>query len=261
MLRSDMERRTATLNLIVDASLDDLGGLYRPLLAAPAERAAAGLREAVPAVAGTYGEAAGQQAVSWFEEVRSTASTYRPRVFVPPTLTEVAGLTTWAVTPLFTGDTAATWERLAGLLQKAVTDFDRVTIQENAQRDPTAGRWRRQAQADACAFCAYMAVVLDQPGYQAAAQKYHDHCHCVPVPAFAGDTALDQPNGEEWAQTFESARQSIIDERNAHPIFWSLRRGARIRTFPHLQVNTENILARARRIAPNQFRDGVRAVA
>lgn len=256
----DIARRTATLDVVVGAAQEDLGGVYRSLLSEPAERAAQGLREAVPAVAESYGKVASDNAVVWYEDVRPTGlRTYRARPFTPPSLVEVQGLTTWAATPLFTGDAGTAWERIAGVLQKSITDHDRTTVESNVVRDPVKPQWRRYANGNSCAYCAYMAVVLDQPNYEAAAKKYHDFCRCVPVMEFPGDPLPDQPNGSAWAQTFADARDVIIEERDQLPGWRTLRRGDRIKTYPDHQLNTNNILARARRLQPDLFRDGVHA--
>lgn len=254
----DIARRTATLDVVVGAAQEDLGGLYRSLLSDPVERVAQGLREVVPTVAESYGKVAADNAAVWYEDVRpSRARTFRARALTPVSLAEVEGLTTWAVTPLFSGDVATPWERLAGLLQKSITDHDRVTIDGNTERDPLKPTWRRYANGNSCAYCAYMAVVLDQPNYETAAKKYHDNCRCVPVTEFPGDSLPDQPNGQAWAQTFADARDVIIEERNQLPGWRTLRRGDRIKTYPDHQLNTNNILARARRLQPDLFRDGV----
>lgn len=260
MLAADLEYRRATLDAVVLAAQEDVGGVYRSLLSDPVERAAMGLREVVPRVAEAYGSVAGENAAIWYEDVRPTgARTFRPQPVTPASLAEVKGLTTWAATPLFTGDTATAWERIAGLLQKSVTDFDRATIDGNIARDPLKPTWRRHANADTCAYCAYMAVVIDQANYETAAKKYHDNCRCVPIMQFPGDSLPDQPNGQAWVQTFADARDVIIEERDQLPGWRTLRRSDRIKRYPEYQLNTNNILARARRLQPDLFRDGVRA--
>lgn len=259
---ADLAYRTAMLDVVVGAAAEDLGGVYRSLLSDPVERAAMGLREVVPQVAEAYGSVAGENAAIWYEDVRPAgARTFRPQPVTPASLADVKGLTTWAATPLFSGDVAGAWERVSGLLQKSVTDFDRATIDGNIERDPLGPTWRRHANADACAYCAYMAVVLDQPNYETAAKKYHDTCRCVPVMQFPGDALPDQPNGQAWSQTFASARDAIIDESDQLPGWRTLRRSDRIKRYPEYQLNTKNILARARRLQPDLFRDGVRSAA
>src|SRR5699024_3380708 len=129
--------RSAVLDVIVVQAQEDLGGAWRSLISDPAERAAAGMREVLPAVAEEYGALAADQALFWYEDMRPAGAVkYTPRPFTPSSLAEAAGLTTWAVTPLFTGDEAAAALRLAGTLQKLVVDHDRATVEGNITRDP-----------------------------------------------------------------------------------------------------------------------------
>ncbi|HLR97049.1 MAG TPA: hypothetical protein VK053_21185 [Jiangellaceae bacterium] len=255
---ADLQRRSATLEIIVGAAQEDVGGLWRSLLTDDAERAAAGLRRALPEVVEQYGSMAADNAVIWYEDVRPAgARSYRARKFTPSSLATAEGLATWAATPLFSGDVGGAVSRVLGTTQKLVTDHDRETIEQNATRDPIGQGWRRRASADACAYCAYMAVVLDQPNYETAARKYHDNCRCVPVPDLRGDSLPEQPNGDEWRGVFDQARADILRERRELPGWSSLRRSGRSRRYPEYQLTTKNILARARRIEPGLFRDGV----
>lgn len=255
---ADLQRRSATLEVIVGAAQQDANGLWQSLLTDDAERAAAGLRRALPEVAEQYGSMAANNAVVWYEDVRpNSARQYRPRPYVPESLASARGLATWAATPLFSGDLASSLSRVLGTTQKLVTDHDRTTVEQNITRDPIGHGWRRRASADACAYCAYMAVVLDQPNYETAAKRYHDDCRCVPVMVFAGDTLPEQPNGDEWRGVFDQARADILRERRELPGWSSLRRSGRSRRYPEYQLTTKNILARARRLEPGLFRDGV----
>lgn len=261
MRAADLAYRRATLEVVVSQAQEDLGGLWRSLLSDPVERAAAGMREAVPAVAEVYGAAAAENAAIWYEDVRPAgAPRFEARVYRPVSLAEAEGLATWAVSPAFAGDTAGAWTRLAGTVQRLVADHDRVTVEENVTKDPAAWGWRRRASTDACAYCAYMAVVLDQPDYETAARKYHDDCRCVPVMAFHGQQVPEQPNEREWLDVFDKARDVIDAERKKLPGWNTLKRHERSKKYPEYQLTTKNILARARRLEPDLFRDGVHAV-
>lgn len=274
MRAADLAYRSAVLDVVVIQAQEDLNGAWRSLLSDPVERAAAGMREALPAVAEHYGALAGDRAAIWYEDMRPVdAAKYSPRPFVPKSLSEATGLTTWGVTPLFQGDPDAAWTRLAGTLQRIVSDHDRVTVEENADCDPSAWGWRRRAAADACAYCAYMAVVLDDPSLEIAAMKYHDDCRCVPVMAFNGQAIPEQPNADAWGRVFEKAREELHrDARAARGVRryqnqwggWMTeheRPSAFRRRRPDLSMTTKNILYRARRIEPGLFRDGVRSKA
>src|SRR5690606_40161282 len=120
-----------------------LGGLWRSLLSDPVERAAAGMREAVPAVAEVYGAAAAENAAIWYEDVRPAgAPRFEARVFRPVSLAEAEGLATWAVSPAFAGDTAGAWTRLAGTGQRPVADHDRGAVEADVASEPAAWAWR-----------------------------------------------------------------------------------------------------------------------
>lgn len=219
MDRWDADLRLAMLDATVTTALGDLSGLFDAVVGGDPAKAAAGLRVAVPEVVAAYGGVAGQSAADWYATVQPSTSGFAPNVATPAIARPAAltGSTAWAVTPLLSADVAAAWSMLSGVVQKAVSAFDRETVVVNAARDPHAGRWRRYARGDACAFCAYTASVLDAVDYETNARKYHDHCRCYPMPLFAEDMPLEQANGEAWARIFEDARQAILDERNATP--------------------------------------------
>lgn len=254
----DLQYREATLDVIVGQARDDLNGAWQSLLSDPVERAAEGMREILPEVAETYGDLAADNALIWYEDMRpASAARFTPRGFASPKLKDATGLATWSATPLFHGLEDEAWERFDGTIQQLVTGFDRETIQKNAERDTATQGWKRVASAEACAFCAYMAVVVVDD----APDKYHDHCRCVAIPVFSGVEIPEQPNEEEWRQTFGYAYGQIDREREQIPDYWRLRSGERARKYPEYSLTTDNILARARRISPDLFTDGVRSAA
>lgn len=244
---------------------EDLGGAWRSLLSDPVERAAAGMREALPAVAEEYGALAGDAAAIWYEDVRpSKLPRYQPRTFVPQVLQDAEGLATWGVTPLFEGDIDAAWERLSGTLQQIVAGHDRETVQGNAGRDPGVVRWRREAKAGACAYCAYMSVLSEI--YVSAEEwakwddpaKYHDDCGCEPVVEFVGEPLGPLPNGDVWGDVFEKAHEAVSEDyARKRKLAPNLRRTTFYRRFPETTLTTKNILREARRIGgPGMFGDG-----
>lgn len=257
---ADLRHRSAIVEVIVGQAQEDLNGAWRSLLSDPVERAAAGMREVLPAVAEQYGTMAGDRAMFWYEDMRpASAPKYQPRLFAAPKIRDAAGLATWSVTPLFSGLAETAWERLAGTLQQLVAGYDRATIMGNADRDSAAFGWVRRASPDACAFCAYMSVMVTK--HTGDMGKFHDNCRCVPVMAFEGQTIPEQVNESDWVRIFDEAADAIEVERRQLPDWDSLRRGERSRKYPEYQITTKNILARARRMAPDMFRDGVRLAA
>lgn len=82
-----------------------------------------------------------------------------------------------------------------GMLEKLVADTGRQQTVDNALADRQATGWAREAQPDACWFCAMLAtrgavyhsaeaagLTHDADGLPA--NSYHAHCHCQVVPVF-----------------------------------------------------------------------------
>jgi hypothetical protein len=248
--------RTATIDVLVAQAQADLRSGWVSLLSDPVERAAEGMRVALPAVARAYGRVAAEEAADWYVDARpSGLDPFAVQPVAPKSLAEAAGRTTWAVTPLFSGDATAAWGRLAPMVDGLVRGHVRETVIENAARDPERPRWMRRANIIACAFCAYMCTMVEASSDEA--RGFHDGCRCELVCVWDGEDAPDQPRGEEWWNAFRAAREQIMDERNAIPGYHRLRRLARSKRYPEYQLTTKNILARARRIAPDLFTDGV----
>lgn len=228
------------------------------------ERARNGLLEFVPAVTAAYGEGSATVAADWYDDMRVGVGARQRFAAAPASavaVNRVQDSVRYGARHLFTENPGQMLLFLGGAVQGFVQQPGRETIQQNATRDPASHGWRRRASADACAYCAYMAVVLDQPNYERAASKYHDGCRCVPVMVFAGSELPEQPNGDEWRGVFDQARADILREREQLPGWRTMRRGDRSRRYPEYQVTTKNILARARRMQPSLFRDGVRLAA
>lgn len=121
-------------------------------------------------------------------------------------------------------DPEAVLTRLAGAVQRMIYDASRGLIEGNALRDPARTGYQRVARTDCCAFCGMLAsrgaVYRDEGaagrvvgrgkdvsssfnadgsrkrgglaggvkarGGAQLGNSYHDHCHCVVMPVFAG---------------------------------------------------------------------------
>jgi hypothetical protein len=251
MLLSQVESRRTALTDVTVLAAADLESYWSTIVDESPQRVAAGLREATPQVVAAYGDVAGEMAADWYATARPSASGFSPTPVTPPgSATVVQDRLSWALAPIMSGDApSVTWERVAGVLYTSVAAFDRTTVSVNADRDAASTGWRRQARADACAFCAYMASMVDNVTPVPEASTYHDHCRCIPVPLFIGEPDVEQPGRDGWIEAFNTARSDILSERQAIPGYSSLRRGERYRKYPDLQINTSNLLARARRSA------------
>ena len=260
MLLADRAYHQGVVDVIVGQAQSDLGGAWSSLLSSEPERVAEGMRRVLPAVAGEYGRLAGSSAVTWYQDVRPAAApAARFSVVAPARMVDAAGLATWAVTPLFSGDGVGALTRLLSTLGGLVRGFDRATTVAAASGDPAARGWVRRASATACAYCAYMSVMVGPSS--AAAEKFHDDCTCTLDIAFEGEDFAEQENGAAWMASFTDARAAILAERRKIPGYHSMKRTTRSKRHPEMQLTTKNIIARARRLTPDLFRDGVRAAA
>ena len=154
-----------------------------------------------PELANNYHQISGQIAANWFEE-SDPQSTYVARIAQPIVTDKLVASAKWALG----GDGLVGRDRLEGTLQRAAFNGARDTTFLNI--DATRSRWIRVARADACAFCRLLASRTGEDAYttkEAAqfvsssrrrtsrrrGQKYHDHCHCVPVEIRATQTVTD----------------------------------------------------------------------
>lgn len=245
MDQAQLELRSTNLDNITTLAVADLTRYYQTILSESAPRVAAQLREAVPAVIGSYGPVASVAAADWYEIVRPVGG-FAAVTAVPPSLADDTTSTLgWALAPLFTETESDALTRLVGGLIRLIANFDRETIDFNASRDPLAGRTKRVARPDACAFCAYLAVYSESSHEDT--KKYHDHCRCYPVP-FTDTTGFPELDYEQrWAEAAERARDEILaDYQEKRLLAPDLRMRAFYRQFPETAVNTSNIVARMR---------------
>lgn len=167
---------------------------------------------ALPEVLGPYMVGAGQLAATWFEDLRRDAG-------LPVRYAQTAGdilpagrvgaLARWAVTPLFDGNEAVTVESLlSGGAQRIVWGAARETIAENVSRDAQSIGFARSARPGCCAFCSMLASRGTEYGeHDEGKLHYHDHCHCVAVPIFAG-SAMAQAMDAEMEAHLERYQQA-----------------------------------------------------
>lgn len=163
-----------------------------------------------------YGYTAGGMAADWYDEARvsaRTSGTYRAVVAASMAAPQIEALAGWSAGPLYGAvDEAAALSRLAGGLQRLVTDADRTTILENTRRDPAQVRWYRAASANACAFCAMTAsrgaVYRSE---SSGGFKSHNYCRCFAAPLFPGER-VELPS---YYQDFADAYGEAADKAQA----------------------------------------------
>jgi hypothetical protein len=193
--------------------------------------------EAVRAVVGEYGNASSAAAADFYEAERVAAEVtgrFTVPLLDPPPDEQVDNSLRWATKDLWPRDpddpktTAAqraplevrlemAEKKAEGVAQKLVTDQGRGTVQAAVQRDRMAVGYARAAALGACAFCKLMAARgatykdLDSAGRDANASflgddsdiKFHDWCHCQPVPIFRGQRFELSDHAREWERLYK----------------------------------------------------------
>lgn len=146
------------------------------------------LMDVLPNVGEVYGEAAGSLAADWYEDLREQAGArgvFAPEVAPMPGTARYEALVRWGITPLFGSepDQAAALLRLAGGMQRIVSNAHRQTIATASYQDRAAKGWQREG-LGGCEFCR-MLIGRGAVYSEASADfQSHDHCNCVAAPAF-----------------------------------------------------------------------------
>lgn len=181
-LRGDV----ATLTRLVEADLEALlsgvtdGVVARNLLI-----------DTLPSLVNGYGSAAATLAADWYDEYRAEeriAGRFRSIPAELPDQGRTDALARWGVEPLFAPepDTVAAVVRVAGGVQRIVTNAGRYTITGSSIEDRSADGWQRTGSGTSCSFCAILiarGAVYSERGADFAS---HDRCDCFAIPAFNG---------------------------------------------------------------------------
>jgi hypothetical protein len=116
---------------------------------------------------------------------------------------------------------------LSGSISRLVLGGGRDAILGNVRKDRQAVGWARLTDKDPCAFCGMLAsrgpVFRSK---QTAGFQAHDHCACMPVPAWNRDEAWLQHSRdlyEQWQKATEG--HSGADARRAWRSYWDNRGG------------------------------------
>lgn len=117
---------------------------------------------------------------------------------------------------------------LSGSISRLILGGGRDAILGNVRQDRQAVGWARLTDKDPCAFCGMLSS--RGPVYrskQTASFQAHDHCACMPVPAWNRDEAWLQHSRdlyEQWQNA--TAGHSGADARRAWRRHWDNRKGA-----------------------------------
>lgn len=211
------EQRQAVVDLTTLARRD-LFALWATLDGLTVTQTRDALADLLPAIGDTYGAAAGTLAADWFDDLREAAGAPGRYLSEPaPALTAERwqALAGWGVGPM----TAPTPDRVAaralvwGGLQRSIADQHRLTIVDNAVRDPQAGGWRRVGVGDNCGFCR---MLIDRGHVYSDATvtfRSHDNCNCVASPSW--DSNVVRVTGEPFQQSKRNRSEGQKQRDNA----------------------------------------------
>lgn len=210
MLTLDQYR--SALTQLSGLALADVRSLLTAVEGKPPQLVRDGLVEYLPGVLEPYMSASGELAASWFEDLRRDAglpAVYAQSVGGALDLDRLTATVRWAVSPLFDPSSTVTVESLlGGAAQRLVMGGARSTIASNAEADRQASGFARSARPGCCAFCSKGASLGTEYGEaRQGKHQYHDLCHCVAVPIFAGTemAALMDAESESHLERLQQA--------------------------------------------------------
>lgn len=242
LLQAASSHRKAVLEATKLAQADAMGAV-RLLRDQPVREFAGQLRATLPTIAETYGSAVGVLSTTFYDQSRTQAKakgTFQAKAAAIDLSVVDAGIG-YTVAKVADGSPLEVAQvALAGAIGRAVAGVDRTTIFDNASRDPQA-TYRRVALPGGCAFCLTMAAVAEVQ-YTEDAAAFHDHCSCVNVPVFAGQSFTEPPVYEEVRQHYSDAVSELQVERERVG-YNSMRSKAAAKAYPHLTLTTPNILS------------------
>lgn len=222
MATSAAEARRALVGL-TERQRRDLAALWQRLSTLTAEQVRDALRDLLPLIGERYGLAAAALAADWYDDLRAAADV-RGRFLAEPARLPDQGrydaLARWGVGPLFsaTPDAGAALALVTGGMQRIVADAHRMTIVDNAIRDPQASGWRRVGTGESCPFCR---MLLDRGHVyteETVTFRSHDNCDCAASPSWAPNVVRVSTEAFQASQRVrtERDRQRTRDYLAAH---------------------------------------------
>jgi hypothetical protein len=150
-----------------------------------AARVRDGLMDVLPGIIDSHHLTAATVAADWYDLQRHNLGArgrFQAVMAEAPTDARGAVMARWAVGPMFTAETADTaaalvLSKLAGGLQRVVTDGARQTITGSTVKDPGRVGWARVT-SGGCDFCEMLAGRGFVYGADSVQFESHDHCNC-----------------------------------------------------------------------------------
>lgn len=163
--------------------MNDMAALWRQVSNAAEARVA--LKDVLPALIRTYGQAAAAIAADWYDEAREVAEVAGSFRAIPASI-ETSGAESLALWATEKGSDLTTIQTLIeGGMQRRIVNWGRETVMGSALSDPKADGWQRTG-VGSCDFCNLLIGRGAVYSESSADFASHDHCNCVAVPAFNG---------------------------------------------------------------------------
>lgn len=170
----------------------DMAALWR--MVASGASAEVALRDLLPAIIETYGQAGAALAADWYDDQRDKAGVRGRFTAIPIEANDrgAQALIGWALTTATDDTSLATL--VAGGVQRRIADHVRYTVANSSIADPQATGWQRVGTGTStCTFCQMVngrgAVFTEA----AADFGAHDNDDCQAVPAFDGEPIPVKP--------------------------------------------------------------------
>lgn len=198
--------RTETADLVRLAGRD-LSALWRTVEHGAAAETA--LRDLLPAIITTYGQAGAALAAEWYDGLRARTGAKGRFTAVPVEASDrgTQSLIGWALNAA-TSDASLKILILGGV-QRRVADHVRLTVMDSSVADPAARGWQRVGVGECKNGFCDMLIARGAVYTEATADfAAHDHCQCSAVPAFKGEPTPVRP--------FTPSSRSITDADRAN---------------------------------------------
>lgn len=187
-----------------------------------------GWLQAVTALIVKYGQVSQATAARYYATTRADAGVlgrFTPTRVEPPPLEQISRSFGWATKALHDPqpDLNAVEVLTEGVAQRLVVDQGRNALIASIESDRRCRGWAREARPGACSFCAMLSTrgavykTRETATFVNHSQnRYHDHCHCVPVPLFA-DHYEPPAHVREWDRVYAESTRGLsgADARNA----------------------------------------------
>ena len=179
MSLATLRRETAGLVRLADR---DLARLWQFI--SDGASAEVALRDLLPAIVTTYGQAGASLAADWYDDQREITEARSRFTAIPVDANDRGAqpLIGWALTEANDDTTLRTL--IAGGVQRRIADHVRYTIAGSSVADPAARGWERVGDGSSCDFCS---MLLGRGAvYTEASADFssHDHCGCSAAPAW-----------------------------------------------------------------------------